>query len=158
MPIAPQPFSAAPRSDDAWRRFTREGNGALEEGRIAAAEAAYAAAILEAEILLDTACDGDIAAGAPAPVLVNIAYHNAAELALRGGDGGRAIAFCRQAFERLLALVETDGVPAVLRRDSLAALRRAFLALGDMAERSGEGRDAAAACLARMQALVARPA
>lgn len=126
MPPFPPPAILA---ETRWRRLTTEGNAAFADERWSEAARLYRAAIVEAEILFRLA-ERDVDLPAPAPVMLNIAYHNAAELEARGGHIEEAGYLHRQAFERLADAAEAPGTPARLRQDCVANLKQALIALG----------------------------
>lgn len=89
----------------------------------------YADAIVEAEILFKLVETLALATPAPAPVLINVAYHNAAEAELRRGRPDEAERLCLRAFERLASAAEAQATPAPLRRDCAENLKQALVAL-----------------------------
>lgn len=121
------PASLGPTFDLRWRTLTEEANALYRGGDTASARKHYEAALSEAERLLDAvAAEHD---ARPAPIIYNVSCHNLAELARALGENAEAEAYCRRAYERLLAVARNPASPLELRISCVRNLRNALAEL-----------------------------
>lgn len=110
--VSPDMGKADACNDVRWKQLTHEGNRAFNDGDLGEASSLYDAALQEAMRLLEHALKG--AQIEAVPILV-ISHHNAAENWQALDKPDKAVQHFRAAFDRIIAIAESDAAPFPLR-------------------------------------------
>ena len=111
--VSPDLREAGACDDVLWKQLTDQGNVAFNDGDFGEASRLYDAALQEAVRLLDHALKG--AQIEAVPILV-ISHYNAAENWQSLEKPDKAVQHFRAAFDRIVAIAESDTAPFPLRK------------------------------------------